>query len=62
MQIYKDSVSAKKLKEICKKNNIYSESASSVINAIKKISSKEKKTIVAFGSLYLISSFLKKNN
>ncbi len=57
-----NSVSAKKLKEICKKNNIYSESASSVINAIKKISSKEKKTIVTFGSLYLISSFLKKNN
>ena len=42
-------------------NNFYSESASNILQAIKKISSKDKKTIVVFGSLYLSSSFLKKN-
>ena len=56
-----NSVSAEKLNKICKKNNFYSESASNILQAIKKISSRDKKTIVVFGSLYLSSSFLKKN-
>ncbi len=56
-----NSVSAEKLKNICKKNNFYSDSSSNILEAIKKISSKEKKTIIIFGSLYLASSYLKKN-
>ena len=56
-----NSVNAEKLKKICRKNNFYSESSSNILEAIKKLSSKDKKTIVVFGSLYLASSYLKKN-
>ena len=56
-----NSVPADKLNKICRKNNFYSESSYNILEAIKKISSRDKKTIVVFGSLYLASSFLKKN-
>ena len=56
-----NSMPAEKLNKICKKNNFNSENASNILKAIKKISSRDKKTIVIFGSLYLASSFLKKN-
>ncbi len=56
-----NSISAEKLNKICKKNNFNSESAASIIEAFKKISSKKPKTIVVFGSLYLSSALLKLN-
>ena len=56
-----NSISAEKLNKICRKNNFNSESAASIIEAFKKISSKKPKTIVVFGSLYLSSALLKLN-
>ena len=55
------SESASKLNRIAFKNKIVSETAYNLKDALKKISSSEKKLIVAFGSLYAAGSILKKN-
>ena len=55
------SESAGKLNEIAIKNKIVSETAYNLKDALKKISSSEKKLIVAFGSLYAAGSILNKN-
>ena len=47
--------------KITKKNNINSEMSKSFEEALKKISSKEKKIICVFGSLYLCGNILNKN-
>ena len=44
-----------------KKNNLSVSSAKNVDQAIKYISSKQKKTIVILGSLYLVGSVLDNN-
>ena len=49
------------LLNIAKKNNYISEKAKNIYEAIKKISSKEKKIICVFGSLYLCGNVLNKN-
>ena len=51
----------KDLFQIGKKNKYNLETANNLSEAIVKISSEEKKTIVVFGSLYLIGFFLKNN-
>ena len=56
-----NSLSASKLKKISLKNKNKSEAASSIVEAIKKCSDSEKKTIVIFGSLYLVGNVLSKN-
>mgnify|MGYP001334854900 CR=1 FL=1 len=56
-----NSLSASKLKKISLKNKNKSEAASSIVEAIKKCSGSEKKTIVIFGSLYLVGNVLSKN-
>ena len=56
-----NSVSANKLYKIAIKNKFKSEKSDSLIKALKKISSNEKKLIVCFGSLYNISNILNKN-
>ena len=56
-----NSVSAKELNKIANKNKIKSEAAKDFKNALKKISSNEKKLICCFGSLYFISNILNKN-
>ena len=55
------SESAGKLNKIAIKNKIVSETAYNLKDALKKISSSEKKLIVAFGSLYAAGSILNKN-
>ena len=55
------SESASKLNRIAVNNKIISETAYDLKDALKKISSKEKKLIVAFGSLYAAGSILNKN-
>ena len=55
------SVSAKELSKIAIKNKINSETSSSLEEAIRKVSSKEKKLVVCFGSLYFCGSILNKN-
>ena len=55
------SVSAKELYKIAIRNKINSETSNNLKEAIKKISSKEKKLVVCFGSLYFFSSILNKN-
>ena len=55
------SVSAKELYKIAIRNKINSETSNNLKEAIKKISSKEKKLVVCFGSLYFCSSILNKN-
>ena len=55
-----NALKADKLKTIAKKY-ISTNSANNIQDALKKISSKEKKTIVIFGSLYLIGEVLRKN-
>ena len=55
------SESADKLNRIAFKNKIVSETAYNLKDALKKISSSEKKLIVAFGSLYAAGSILNKN-
>ena len=57
----KGSESAGKLNKIAFKNKIVSETAYNLKDALKKISSSEKKLIVAFGSLYAAGSILNKN-
>ena len=55
-----NAIKANKLELIVKKY-IPADKASNVQAALKKLSSKEKKTIVVFGSLYLIGDVLSKN-
>ena len=49
-----------KRKEIGKKYTL-TNAANSIQDALRQISSKEKKTIVIFGSLYLVGEVLSKN-
>ncbi len=55
------SVSNKLLFKIAKKNNYDVERASNFKHALQKITSKEKKIICIFGSLYLCGNVLNKN-
>ena len=55
------SLSNKLLLKIAKKNNFKVESSRNIEEALKKISSKEKKIICIFGSLYLCGNILNKN-
>ena len=55
------SESAEKLNKIAIKNKINSETSSSLEEAIRKVSSNEKKLVVCFGSLYFCGSILNKN-
>ena len=55
-----NAISAEKLKSIAQKY-MSVEKVSNIQTALKKLSSKEKKTIVIFGSLYLIGDVLSKN-
>ena len=55
------SLSNKFLLNIARQNNYKSEMAHNFSQAIKKISSKEKKVICIFGSLYLCGNVLNKN-
>ena len=55
------SVSANELNKIAIKNKINSEVSNNFIDALKKISNKEKKLIVCFGSLYNCGNILNKN-
>ncbi len=56
-----NSLDPKILSAIAKKNGFEAEPAKNVINALKKLSNKKKKTIVIFGSLYLVGDVLRKN-
>ena len=55
-----NAMKAEKLKSIAEKY-IRTDKVSNIETALRKLSSKEKKTIVVFGSLYLVVDFLKKN-
>ena len=55
------SMSEKKLYQIASKNKFNTEKANNLNEALKKISPKEKKLIVCFGSLYNIGNILNKN-
>ena len=57
----KSSMSSKKLSQIALENKFNVEKANSFNEALKKISSKEKKLIVCFGSLYSVGNILNKN-
>ena len=56
-----NSVSAKELYKIAIKNKFNSEISKNFAEALKKISSREKKLIVCFGSLYSCGNILNKN-
>ena len=56
-----NSVSANELYKIAKKNKLKAEKSNNFTEALKKISSKEKKLIVCFGSLYNCGNILNKN-
>ena len=56
-----NSVSAKELHKIATKNKFNSEKSKNFMDALKKVSSKEKKIIVCFGSLYNCGNILNKN-
>ncbi len=56
-----NSVSADELYKIAIKNNFISEKSKNFLDALKKISSKEEKLIVCFGSLYNCGNILNKN-
>ena len=56
-----NACNAGELKKISEKFNNNTEVALNIKNAIKKISSKKNKTIVVFGSLYLVGDTLKRN-
>ena len=56
-----NSVSAKQLQKIATKNKFKSETSNNFAEALKKISSNEKKLIVCFGSLYNCGNILNKN-
>ena len=55
------SLSNQLLFKIAKKNNYNSETSKSFEEALKKITSREKKVICVFGSLYLCGNILNKN-
>ena len=55
-----NAIKAEELRLIAQKY-IPADKSSSIQTALKKLSSKEKKTIVVFGSLYLIGNVLSKN-
>ena len=55
-----NAIDAKKLKSIAQKY-VLTDSSPNIQAALEKLSSKEKKTIVIFGSLYLIGDVLSKN-
>ena len=55
------ALSNRLLRKIAKKNNYISYTAKSFEEALKKISSKKKKVICVFGSLYLCGNILNKN-
>ena len=57
----KGSMSSKKLSQIALENKFNVEKSNSFNEALKKISSKEKKLIVCFGSLYNVGNILNKN-
>jgi dihydrofolate synthase / folylpolyglutamate synthase len=57
----KNSMSSKELTRIALKNKFIVMEANSFNEALKKISSKEKKLIVCFGSLYNVGNILNKN-
>ena len=57
----KGTMNANKLYQIALKNNITVNKANNFYEALKKISSKEKKLIVCFGSLYNVGNILNKN-
>ena len=56
-----NALSAVKLKEICRKQNYIAETSPNFSSALKQCSDKKRKTIVVFGSLYLIGKFLNAN-
>ena len=55
------SVSAKELYKVAIRNKFYAEKSDNFAHALNKISSKEKKLIVCFGSLYNCGNILNKN-
>jgi dihydrofolate synthase/folylpolyglutamate synthase len=55
------SMSSKELNQIALKNKFNTDKANDFYEALKKISSKEKKLIVCFGSLYNVGNILNKN-
>jgi folylpolyglutamate synthase/dihydropteroate synthase len=55
------SLSARDLYKIAIKNNFNAAMAKNFLDALKKVSSSEKKLIVCFGSLYNIGNILNKN-
>ena len=57
-----NAIDAKTLSEIAKKYDFKVQPATNIYQAIKKISDNKRKTIVIFGSLYLIGDVLKKNS
>jgi folylpolyglutamate synthase/dihydrofolate synthase len=57
----KKSLSAKDLWRIAVKNNIKAEIGKNFYDALKKVTSKKKKHIICFGSLYNCGNILKKN-
>ena len=57
----KNSLSPKVLEKIAKKNNIDALSIKNFDTVLKKISTKEKKVICIFGSLYQCGNVLNKN-
>jgi len=54
-----NAITAEKLKSFSHKDNTFT--SKNIYEALKLISSKEKKTIVVFGSLYLVGDILSKN-
>ena len=56
-----NSISSKILLKIAKKNNYKTNASKNIDEAFKKITSKKKKVICVFGSLYLCGSVLSKN-
>ena len=56
-----NALNANELKKICLKNKYKTESSTDIVQAIKKCSNFEKKTIVILGSNYLIGHVLSKN-
>ena len=57
----KNSVPANDLYKVATKNKFKAEKSDNFIEAVKKISSKEKKLIVCFGSLYNCGNILNQN-
>ena len=57
----KNCMSAKDLETIAKKNQYNVDKANNINEAIRKISSKEKKLIICLGSLYNVGNILNKN-